>query len=394
MTDTWQQAVDPELAARLWRRGERPGLISHEPAVSILARHQGMVSGLPLADMLLRRQEISNDPGVALDAPLPVVTAALPRAAVPGPAGPAAPQASAAHDSARSAPAAVGPAGSSPTTGPTAQPIRVTPVRSGDVVVQRMPAQAAAMPLAPPQDAPLADDPLAGGVLGEGPLTGGPRLLPADGAPPDGPRIRAVPDLRQTADVPRELPRAEQGPGGASPAAMPVVVAAPVPDQRPVTAARPLVLVSAPERSADPGSPPLGGTGDREYATDGHGRGRAARAATVLVVRERPRAVTGPEPGLAADRRRAPLPLAGIPVPGTADSARPPWPPQPAPQHAPSPAQPRVVPGTQGHPAQQRNGPVRPQPQPDAGRIAETVRRRFLRELSVEAERRGAGWES
>jgi hypothetical protein len=415
MTGTWQQAVDPALAGRLWRRGERPGVIRHEPAAAILSRHRGMVSGLPLADMLLRRQEVSNDPGVALDEPLPVVTASLPATAVPDPAGPGARAAS------------PDPAESSPPAGPATQPVPVTPVRSSaDAVVQRMPAAAA--PLAPSPDLPLSPGPLLAGPLPDGALASGPlpggslgnsspgdggqmagppltppaAAAPAVAAPADGPRIRAVPGLPATADVPRELPWAEEGPGRAAPAALPVVVATPVPDQRPVTAARPLVLVSAPRQSADPGSPPRGGTGDRGHASYASSREPAPRASdrgpSLVVVRERPRRVSGA--GLAADPRRAPLPLAGIAVPGTADPARPSWPPHPAPAPPPA-ARPAAMsqpqPGStsgQGHAAQQRNGSVRPQPGPDAGRIAETVRRRFLRELSIEAERRGAGWES
>jgi hypothetical protein len=188
-------------------------------------------------------------------------------------------------------------------------------------------------------------------------------------------------------------PPADDGAGGASLAALPVVVAAPIADQRPVTASRPLVEVTYAEQPAGAGSPLRGETGDHGHASNGSGRVRARRAsdrgATLVVVREQPRRASGPEPGLAADRRRAPLPLAGIPV--TGDPARPPHP-VPAPQRAASP--PRPAASSQGHAAQQRNGPVRPQAGPDAGRIAETVRRRFLRELSIEAERRGAGWES
>src|SRR5437867_2129619 len=52
---TWRQSLDPKLLRRLWRPVEGPGLVSPKPARAILARHQAVAAGLPLADLLHRR---------------------------------------------------------------------------------------------------------------------------------------------------------------------------------------------------------------------------------------------------------------------------------------------------------------------------------------------------
>lgn len=48
------QSVDPALVRRLWRPVERPGVIDPGPARAMLARHQRMVAGLPLAELVAR----------------------------------------------------------------------------------------------------------------------------------------------------------------------------------------------------------------------------------------------------------------------------------------------------------------------------------------------------
>jgi hypothetical protein len=51
----WEQALDPRLLRRLWRRAERPGLSEPGLAAAILRRHRAMAAGLPLADALRER---------------------------------------------------------------------------------------------------------------------------------------------------------------------------------------------------------------------------------------------------------------------------------------------------------------------------------------------------
>src|SRR2546429_3860451 len=51
----WQQALDPGLLGRLWRRAERPGLSEPGLASAILHRHRAMAAGLPLAELLRER---------------------------------------------------------------------------------------------------------------------------------------------------------------------------------------------------------------------------------------------------------------------------------------------------------------------------------------------------
>lgn len=60
----WQQA-DPKLVRWLWRQLERPGLLQPQHAHQLLARHQGMVAGLPLVESLHRRAAIGADPQAA-----------------------------------------------------------------------------------------------------------------------------------------------------------------------------------------------------------------------------------------------------------------------------------------------------------------------------------------
>ncbi|MGH3924021.1 MAG: hypothetical protein ACRDTT_14320, partial [Pseudonocardiaceae bacterium] len=60
-------ALDPVLVHRLWRPVERPGVIDPRPARAMLTRHQRMVAGLPLAEL------VSRHTGSVLDPVVPIV---------------------------------------------------------------------------------------------------------------------------------------------------------------------------------------------------------------------------------------------------------------------------------------------------------------------------------
>ncbi|MGH3942303.1 MAG: hypothetical protein ACRDTG_27520, partial [Pseudonocardiaceae bacterium] len=61
------QSLDPVLVRRLWRPVERPGVIDPRPARAMLTRHQRMVAGLPLAEL------VSRHTGSVLDPVVPIV---------------------------------------------------------------------------------------------------------------------------------------------------------------------------------------------------------------------------------------------------------------------------------------------------------------------------------
>ncbi len=72
------QSLDPALIRRLWRPVERPGVIDHGLARTMLARHQRMVAGLPLAELVSRHTGSVLDPTVPIVYALPSQPAPLP----------------------------------------------------------------------------------------------------------------------------------------------------------------------------------------------------------------------------------------------------------------------------------------------------------------------------
>lgn len=128
------QSVDPVLGRRLWRPVERPGVIDPGPSRAMFTRHQRMVTGLPLAELLSRHTGSTSDldgasvPIVyALPSQLPPVPDSRPGDAQPtmAPSSPIV--------SARPVQPAAGPAGSMP--GRPALDSAPMPARSPDVPV-------------------------------------------------------------------------------------------------------------------------------------------------------------------------------------------------------------------------------------------------------------------
>lgn len=86
----WQREVDPGLVRRLWQRTAQPGCVRHGQAQAVLARHERMAAGPPLAELLLQRAAASGDDGPA-EPPVTVAGAEVAPVAVAGAAAPAAP---------------------------------------------------------------------------------------------------------------------------------------------------------------------------------------------------------------------------------------------------------------------------------------------------------------
>ncbi|MGH3943133.1 MAG: hypothetical protein ACRDTG_31825 [Pseudonocardiaceae bacterium] len=80
MPEEVAQSVDPVLVRRLWQPVDRPGVIDPGPSCAMLARHQRMVTGLPLAELVSRHTGSTSD----LGATVPIVYA-LPSQAPPLP---------------------------------------------------------------------------------------------------------------------------------------------------------------------------------------------------------------------------------------------------------------------------------------------------------------------
>ncbi|MGQ0778520.1 MAG: hypothetical protein ACT4NY_29605 [Pseudonocardiales bacterium] len=135
------QAVDPVLVRRLWRPVERPGVIDPGPARAMLTRHQRMVAGLPLAELVSRHTGAISD----LDGAAVPIVYALPSQPPPFPAS----RLSDAHlNAAVSSP--IVSARPAPVAGPVqpVQPVQPSPVQSS-------PVQAAPGSLLPPSALPV-----------------------------------------------------------------------------------------------------------------------------------------------------------------------------------------------------------------------------------------------
>lgn len=411
-------ALDPVLVHRLWRPVERPGVIDPGPARAMLARHQRMVAGLPLAEL------VSRHTGSVLDPAVPIVYA-LPVQSPSPPASPsvhrststlvvqheitlpptAAPPAAAAP----SAAVALSPAASSSSSG-GAGPVPERPLPTGPRE-PHPPAPALRMPAA----GPLAVDSLGAGPRGAGPREPRPSRWGTSAAPdlppPDAPAGRAAtptrpaPPVSNRMDLPPLEPRmpdarpseagspsarsADPGPPRTGvPAAMGaprVVLAGAGGVSRPAGAAdggAPLVR-AAPPAPWPSWAPPVAAGVPRESA-----QLPRAVAATVTPTRSR----LG-EPLLLVD----PTPTASRPA-GDRSAATGQWAPGvdhvPAVIHAPVGGHP---PGTGQGAAARRGADRAAQAQTgrwatgpvDVEHIVEAVHRRFVRRLAIETERRG-----
>ncbi len=417
----WQQAADPKLVRWLWRQLERPGLLHQQQAPRILARHQKLVAGVPLAESLHRRTAIGADPQAAQSAivyvtpppwsppaslqaptaaplvaptgqPLPVVTQARPvtqsRTALA--ANPAPPQA-AASTTAQSGPPLViqrqampGAAASTPPAPPNALPLASPPpptVEAPPRIVNTA-VRTADLPMLPRRSSDLPPLPRHTGDL----------ALPATRAS-ERPNIGVFPSrpslnpLASAQLAPGDLP-AQFGPPRLSivlptmqqPSEAPQVASSPV---YPVVRAR---LPASPQRT-----PSVASTGPIA----------AADRLTTIVVHEQRPGSPPVQPALPVARPAEPLPLVTVTAPAlpvTAESVR---------STAPTVATQVVGSGRQQQalPAAQTSSQINPAPsaphtrQPavvttpaapvDIDSLVDKVHRRFLQTLALEGERRG-----
>jgi hypothetical protein len=419
---TATDAIDARLVRRLTARARHPGLLGPGPGAAIRARCQGMLPALPLAEAMTPPgadvaapwdasappivfaspapepapddQAVDGAPsGVRDPAPLPVVRAAPPAdgAALGDPPPPAAPVVS--------------------TTLRTPDRVRVQRASAGTTDLGRaaptlddMPSAASGMPARPgpsplplAQDDPDTSDPVAVPTPDRAPaplpsvpgaaadLQAPPSPLPV--VPPSVPPAAApsaAPDTQPSRDEPVRRPR--------SPVVRPLSAGGPtisalVPFPAGSPGLGPAVPVPAPSGGA---VPPSSHNGHRT-TTPAVGADRPDRTprwtdptTTMLppvpvVPQVHPLAQRGP-----ATRTFAPLPLLDLAA-GAApadrtravDAPRPATPPTPIPSRSP-------VPRPRGS---ERPGPARTDI--DLDRLAGAVHRRFVRQLAIEAERRG-----
>ncbi|HEY2960097.1 MAG TPA: hypothetical protein VGM21_18105 [Actinomycetota bacterium] len=429
----WQDAQDPVLLGRLWRRAERPGLARPWQAQAMLARHRRMAGGLPLAELLQRRAELLADGHV----PWAPIVYARPATTGPpwAPATPARATGSATPwDTGAGRPPGGGHGGA--VRAPSRPVVRATAARAvprpqgwppaaagtttrqapgGESQAERgRPAATAAVPGGPSGPGRPAP-PLPLGLRGlavAAPGAGTPGTAAAPGAGPPWPAAAAAPP-----GPPVVTPTAGAGPAvpGGREAAPPPGPARPVVE--PARTARPpgglvLVTVAAAPPPAPGGVPPVrtpsslpvvrpepgrNGQGDRPAPWQADAPTGRAGAPALPVVGER--AGRGRNGAWAAPAGvPAPLPLApapaaaggpaGAPAAPTALGAG--WQPPPGPG---TPA--AAVPAARGSEADRGGGRAsRRQAAPlapvEIDRIADRVQRKLLHRLAIEGERRGA----
>jgi hypothetical protein len=373
----------PALLARLWQRTERPGCVRHGQSRAIVARHQRMADGPPLAGLLLARArgivDTQQSPPVVADAR----RVSYQPGAVPDLAAEAALSASRPTASARLAPP------HDPAPRGSYRPVRETPPDSGG------PTAAVTVP------------------AGTGATE---RPLPRDAA--TRPVTRPAAHFSQV----HQIHRVSRADGAGQPAMPPMPAADPVePSTGPVElagsrptaagsysdpAGRPVVRVESGGRPLAPAAPPA-----RPLVTPAvtpPARPFVTPLATPAVT---PRLTTGQTPGQAAESARPPVPVVRERTPPGGTWATGPSPSQrPAqfsavPSPAPPPARPAASrPGEPPEPRRatrehrtereaertERTGPERAEvPAVDMDHIVVTVQRRLMHQFAIDRERRG-----
>jgi len=416
MPEQVAQSLDPALVGRLRRPVERPGVIDPGLARAMFARHQRMATGWPLADLVARHTGSTLDPAgtvpivYVLPAQPPPAPDSLPRQTPSAPAGsgpivtgrPARPHAPGAVPAAHEAP-------------PTLVVQRKIDVQAPPV--SRIPPDLASPELAPRDLAPrdlwapagrppadrLSADRLSAGRLPADRLSAG--RLPADRLSENGPVGATAPDptpLRPGMSAAASAPPVVfAAPGGAPTAARAAVGGTPI--GTPPSTPLPLVQLS---------------TGSRHNTGTGH---HVHGGAVPLVVAAAPT----PWPSAENSARATPHGPADLARPAPANSVNRPLPSLREPlllvglaaatsrstQDSPGTAERRdLVAGRPGRPpvagrpdrppgageaapaVPSAGGAARPHrpsaAEVDVEHIVDTVHRRFVRRLAVEAERR------
>jgi hypothetical protein len=365
---TWRQSLDPKLLRRLWRPVERPGLVSPKPARALLARHQAVAAGLPLADLPHRRAgPLPDMPGaqapIVYAQPRPPLAAGDPSSTRPAQASAAAPRPRVTAGIAQ------------PAQAPQLAHLSPAPIArnsAAPLVVQRKADSSAAGRSAPPALAPQppispalprypALTPVAAGqsssILAERS-----HAPPELGNPPTIPVARTL----DTSIVDSPLPLVDPAPLAYPRTPMYAAGVAPAVAQS--SAPERLVVRSAPARPAAAMALPW-----------------LAGVPAMPVVHEQIARQPMLAPNLSAAQARAPLPLVAVAHPAVSQpavGAQSPPKPRPSPPYSPAPSAPE--------PAARSAAPQRSeQPAVDIDRIVDKVHRKFLRQLAIEGERRG-----
>ena len=434
--------VDPMLMRRLWRPVSRPGVIDLRFGPSLVERHTGLTTAVPLAERLLRRVPAVDDlghgdlplvtvpvparPAAVEIAPPPVAglpaaviqrkaatlaprTAARPAAAPPGPGvppvRPAEPAPATAGSLAPDAPLPVAPRAGPPTPGSSPAPLPVYPAPPNALPPIVAPAPPPTATPGAPATRPTAADP-------QPAATGAPPASPLPASPLAASPLPASP----LPASPPALPLAAL-PLPASPPALPLVSTAPTPapevtDSAPPTTrsqpptelatapalalgAQPLLIVAAAPRNGG-GPPPARTTPGRS----GSGGGPGSAAAGLPLVTPATPAGDGANPTRSDPLLTAPSPTSGWASAPPRELVLAPAggrPPQAAAavNHAAEPALPHRAATTGAIPTRRPGAqapPRTPAPPIDVDAIVDTVHRRFLGRLAVEAERRAVRW--
>lgn len=407
-------ALDPVLVRRLWRPVERPGVIDPGPARAMLTRHQRMVAGLPLAELVSRHTGSVLDPAVPIVYALPVQSPPAPASrptegrrgpAASSPIVPARPAqpASGLAQSAHRAPTPAAPGSPVPSSSPAAVPVAHDAVPVAHDATPLLIVQGTVAEPAAPGSPPATSPPEQAGPVVQGSPLPGPR--PLDLSLLDLRTLEAGsldPGSDPGTQRPGTLPVAGSPARLSSPAAVPVSHDA----TPPLIVQRKLAAPTAPGSTAVVPAEPGGA----------HRPAPAAGSATPLVLArpapwpswERPaRTLAHPEsvrresvppefgqtsPAVAVPVHRPPsrpqeqLPLVDIAAVRTTRSR-----PVPADQrepvvgHVPVAGQDAGAPRSADRAAQPRRQATA---SVDVEHIVEAVHRRFVRRLAIEAERR------